>query len=264
MSYFRLRGKPVLMTEFDSIRSYWRFAHSVRSERRHVLTAESRNFLAVVARTAGKRAENLPEGTLFWRSQKGAGTTEVSADGGESTVIVDYPFPEDRMKPRPGQALEGRANPKGIPFLYFSSHRDTAAAEARSWTGEVLSVGQFKSTRGLRIVNTTQFSRKRIFVGEPKDPSIREEAVWGDIDWAFAEPTTRSDDRSEYIPTQVLAESFRDSGFDGVAYRSSYGKGHNMVLFDPAAAQQVNCFLVRVRNVQYVFELDEEYSYTIK
>jgi hypothetical protein len=185
-------------------------------------------------------------------------------DDEQNTVELDYPFAKERMKPRLGRAVEGRANPKGIPYLYLSSHRDTAAAEVRPWKGGVVSVGRFVATKDLRLVNTTILSRRRIFVGEPKDPDVREQAVWGDIDHAFSMPTTRTDDLTEYIPTQVLAEMFREAGYDGLAFGSAYGEGHNIGLFDTSFANLEACFLLHVRDVQFTFELDEQCSYSVK
>jgi hypothetical protein len=55
-------------------------------------------------------------------------------------------------------------------------------------------------------------------------------------------------------PTQVLAELFKTSGFDGIAYRSSLGPGHNIALFDVNAAELVNCFLFKVENLKFEFQ----------
>jgi hypothetical protein len=77
-------------------------------------------------------------------------------------------------------------------------------------------------------------------------------------------PTTASDDTSDYVPTQILAEALRDSGFDGIGYRSAYGDGHNVALFDIGAAEQRNCFLVYVRDMKFELKVDKQYSYTVK
>lgn len=100
------------------------------------------------------------------------------------------------------------------------------------------------------------------FNGEPS-PREREKAVWVDIDFAFSRPTSPTDDIADYVPTQIITEHLRIAGYDGIAYRSAYGKGHNVVLFDLDIATQVNCFVVRVRDMKYVLE-DEPYSYAVK
>jgi AAA+ superfamily predicted ATPase len=113
------------------------------------------------------------------------------------------------------------------------------------------------------LVNTTPKSKQYFYFGGEPSPRKREEAVWGDIDAAFATPTTATDDASEYTPTQILAEALRDAGFDGVGYRSAYGQGHNVVLFDVNGAEQRNGLLVRVKDVKFDFKVDDQYSYAV-
>ncbi len=92
-----------------------------------------------------------------------------------------------------------------------------------------------------------------IFFNEP-DPAEREHAVWAHIDNAFAEPVDRSDDAAEYVPTQIITEMFKREGYDGIAYKSAFGKkGFNIVLFDIDAAELINCFLYKVTNVSFEF-----------
>jgi len=205
----------------------------------------------------------VPAGGFLWRAQRGASTIDVPIPGTDDSVEEDYPFDPKRMKPLRNRAKEGRANPKGIPYLYLATHRDTAVAEVRPWKGGIVSVGQFRIVRDLRLVNTTIDSKQAFYLGKQPDPKKREEAVWGDIDAAFAAPTTLTDDASEYVPTQVLAELFHDNRFDGIAYRSAYGPGHNVVLFDLDAADQTDCFLVRVKDITFVLDLDEQHSYKV-
>ena len=98
------------------------------------------------------------------------------------------------MCPRPGRATEGRANPKGIPYLYLASNRETALAEVRPWVGSHVSVGQFKIIRELKVVNCTTEKKGSTFYFKEPSPKKREEAVWADIDRAFAKPVTPTDD----------------------------------------------------------------------
>ena len=69
-----------------------------------------------------------------------------------------------------------------------------------------------------------------------------EKVVWSRINSAFSEPVERSDESLDYVPTQIIAETFKLNGFDGIAYKSSYGEnGINVALFDPAAADVTDC-----------------------
>ncbi len=157
------------------------------------------------------------------------------------------------MKPLRDKAREGRANSKGIPHLYVSTHRETALAEVRPWLGSLISVGQFKVLRELRIVNCTEDTPRRVYFFEIP-PEKWDVTVWADIDRAFSRPVLPSDDTCEYAPTQIISDLFKAHKLDGVAYRSSLGKGHNLVFFDIEAADLVNCFLYELRGLDFSFE----------
>jgi RES domain-containing protein len=154
------------------------------------------------------------------------------------------------MKPRPDRASDGRVNPRGIPCLYTATHAETAAAEVRPWIGTYVSVAQMRILHDLTVVNcTSDDQRNMIYFAEPSAPE-REISVWRDIDRAFARPVERDEHSAEYAPTQVIAEMFRQHGFDGIAYRSSLGKGHNIALFDLDAAEVLNCTVHQVRGIR--------------
>jgi len=237
------------MKEFASWQSYSQYERALKRRSRYIRTPEIEAFLMTVLETAKRRVENIPKGSFLWRAQLGHDWRQENEEVGE----VRAPHPPERMQPRPDRALEGRANPKGIPYLYLASNRETALAEVRPWIGSFVSVGQFKTLQDLKIVNcTTERKGFKIFWEEPP-PEEREEAVWTSIDRAFAKPITPSDDVADYVPTQVIAELFKANDFDGIAYRSSLGDGHNLVLFDIRAAEIINCFLYEVSHVKFDF-----------
>lgn len=242
------------MAEFKSWRSYWTFEHAIKTRIRYVYDSEVRMFLDTVLETTGRRVEVIPTPAYFWRAQLGHDWYPIH-DGNEHVADEPAPHPRERMKPLRDRAREGRSNPKGITYLYLATNRETALAEVRPWVGSLISVGQFKTRRELRVVNcTTDRKGHGIFIGSEPSPSEREESVWADIDRGFAKPVDPSDDLADYAPTQVLAELFKAHGFDGIAYRSSLGPGHNITLFDADAADLVNCFLFEVKSLKFEFE----------
>ncbi len=93
-------------------------------------------------------------------------------------------------------------------------------------------------------------------------PEKREEIVWRDIDRAFSTPLTMTDNSSEYIPTQILAELFKSAGYDGIGYRSSLGPGHNIALFDFDSAKLISGHVYSVKNVTFQFE-EANHSYSV-
>jgi len=91
--------------------------------------------------------------------------------------------------------------------------------------------------------------------GKPLTAEQKEKAVWIDIDNAFSTPVTLSDDRADYAPTQILAELFRQQGYDAIGYKSHFGdqeerKGYNIAIFDPTAVEIVSCAPYRVKSIK--------------
>jgi RES domain len=76
----------------------------------------------------------------------------------------------------------------------------------------------------------------------------------GEIGHAFSRPITPDEPLTEYVPTQILAEAFREHGYDGIAYRSLLGKGLNVALFDCAVAELINCGLYETNAIDFKFD----------
>ena len=251
------------MAEFSSVHSYDRFASSVARQWRYFLR-EHEPFLSAVRETCRSRGEALPKGAMLWRAQEGAAERTEEHEGYEPFVVPCAHEP-DRMGPLRNRAKEGRVNPRGIPCLYLSTRRDTAIAEVRPWIGSLVSVAQFEVIRDQNLINCTSDDPSfRIYFDEP-GPTARETANWAAIDRAFARPVTVDDSVSGYEPTQILAELFKSEGFEGIAYRSSLGDGHNIALFDLDAAELHGCMLMSVDKVRLeVSQADNPYVVTRK
>lgn len=248
------------MKEFKSWQSFLMFWLDVTKSNRYLFSKESKDFLDTVRFTSKNKTEKIPEGSILWRAQLGHSWEPLI----QHDVHIDdipSPFPPERMKPLENEATEGRANPKGISYLYLATHRETALSEVRPWIGSYISIANFKTIKELSIVNcTTDENKYRIYLAEPNTKK-KETAVWVAIDKAFSMPVNQSDKTADYSPTQVIAETFKNNGYDGLAYRSSLGEGHNIVLFDISAAKLVNCSLFETEKVQFKFkQASEMYS----
>ena len=241
------------MSEFASWLSYQQFAASVAREWRFTRSAGQKAFIDAVLATACSRHDSIPLGAILWRAQEGHGWYEE-----QEGVDLPVPLLTERMKPERDRAKEGRANPKGLPYLYTASHRETAISEVRPWIGAYVSVSEFTVVRPLTIVNcTSQASGSPLFYLKEPEPSEREAANWKAIDRAFSRPVTPNDHLADYVPTQILAEAFRHHGLDGIGYRSALGPGHNIVLFDLDAAVVSQRILCRVQSLKLDTENQE-------
>ncbi len=242
------------MPEFVSWRSYMQFAASVARDWRYARTADQQAFLDAVLDSALKRQEVVPAGAELWRAQIGHEWRPMDLYGSEDTEEIPSPHPFDRMKPLPFQAMEGRANPKGIPCLYTASHQEIAIAEVRPWVGALVSLATLRTKKALRILNCSSANPGFPFHLDEPASDEREAANWQLIAQAFSQPVTRNDLLADYAPTQILAETFRRAGFDGIAYHSALGLGHNVAIFDLNGADVVRCQLFRVKSVSIVSE----------
>lgn len=241
------------MRILKSVHSYRNFEITVKRNSRFFYDADIEEFFQTILETSKSREENVPAGTILYRSQIGHDWEPYYNDKNVHVADIECPVDNARMKPLAAIAQEGRANPKGIPFLYLATDRDTSMAEVRPWMGSLISLGQFKLLKEVNIVNCTSDDERNMVYLEEPDTKEKEIAVWRDIDRAFSRPITNNDNEAGYIPTQILAELFKNNGFDGIAYRSSLGKGHNIALFDINVADIINCTLFEVKQVSFDF-----------
>ncbi len=238
---------------FKSWNSYSHFSWEVTHSNRYIYRDDEKDFLANVLETSQSRATTVGSGSVFWRAQLGCNWRPIIQDG-EEVGEEPEPFSPQRMKPVSFGAFEGRVNPKGIPCLYLATKKETAMSEVRPWLESYISVGQFQTVKELTLINCSVHPPNglTIYFEEP-DEQKKEKAVWEDIDRAFSRPVTVSDTLSDYVPTQILAELFKNNGFDGVYYRSALSHGLNVALFDMNAAKIINCFLHKVEKIQFAF-----------
>lgn len=242
------------MSGFRSWHSYWEFAQSTRLQNRYIRDSITEEFLDTVLATSKKREKQIMKGGYLWRSQLGYELYKPQAGRKKHDGEEPIPLAPERMKPLPHMASEGRANPKGIPYLYLATDKETAMAETRPWLGSEISVGQFKILQDLVVVDCSIHKEGFSFYFKEPSPEKRERAVWADIDRAFSTPVNPSDHRADYVPTQIIAELFKNDGASGILYKSALGSGLNVVLFDITIADIVNCFLYEASNISFEFK----------
>lgn len=205
-----------------------------------------------IKRTLPSRERSVASGTILYRGQ--IGYVEYVSEGQPEI----YGFPVDRMKPIPHKGKEGRANPKGISYLYLANDENTALAELRPSLGQYISSAQFQVQRYLKVVDCYSVPRHYTHIQCIFNPPLSQEeignAVWSMINEAFTRPVTNADEASDYVPTQILAELFKSAGFDGVCFKSSMGIGYNFILFNLGDAELLNCTVMATKSVSYTFD----------
>jgi hypothetical protein len=250
--------------EFFSWRSYQDFARLVRHTCRYVWHIEVQAFLDTVLATLKDRDMKLARGKVLYRAPRGINYDPTVDDDGNDLGEAPWGFDANRMKPLTDRAREGRVNPTGIPVLYLASEIHTAISEVRPWVGSDISVAQFKILRDIKAINLSaghdqdaagHLTLDQLTDAETPDAASKEKSVWIDIDNAFSRPVTFSDDATDYVPTQILAELFRNAGYQAIIYRSQFGKrGYNIALFNAEDAEVISCTPFRVTCIGVNYE----------
>ena len=247
--------------QFVSPHEWEEFRRYLQKQNRYVLNKRWNKFIETILFTAKKRKRILKQGKILYRARIGSEEYEYEMKDEEgkphlNTGIAPLSPPEIDAPPSE-KALEGRINPKGISYLYLSNNEETAMSEIRPWLNKMITVGEFKLSRDVTVVDASQDKHGRYIVSHNiKEPSEKwEPFVWRDINRSFSIPVSVGEEHRHYVPTQYLSECFKNVGYDGVVYKSSLTKeGHNIVLFDPQNARLKAAGLFDIRSITYAFD----------
>ncbi len=117
-------------------------------------------------------------------------------------------------------STNGRANPIGINYLYLSSNVDTVIAELRPNIGDTLTVGTFKTSKDLRLIELELSACIGGTIGEyPSAKDISDFMMY--LLLAFTRPIDVTRKQLEYLPTQYFTEYCKTKGYDGISFLSS-------------------------------------------
>lgn len=163
-------------------------------------------------------------------------------------------FPVEKMgnPPTPELASAGRANPKGISYLYLTNEVKTSLYETRATLYDYASVGEFKAQEDLKILNLRSIKNDPIPWSEAE--AIEDFLIYipfiQTLQKEISLPIRKKDKTLDYIPTQYLSEFIKSLKYDGVEYKSSiYSKGHNLAIFNP---DKFKCVKVSVHEIKSI------------
>lgn len=137
-----------------------------------------------------------------------------------------YGFDEENSDAPPSEkATEGRANPKGISYLYATKDVKTAVLELRPQMGKDYSVATIEMIDEAKVYDLT-----RSLGDENGNDSILGTQLHR-VSEEFSKPNMG--DTLDYVPTQYLCEYIKKLGFDGLIYKSAVSAtGKNVLLFN--------------------------------
>lgn len=157
--------------------------------------------------------------------------------------------------PTPELATPGRANPKGIRYLYLCCDDKTPFYEVRPYYLDRVDIGKFLILEdNVKIVDfTARVNLFNVFYDAGEDifkQKVKRRVLFDAISGDLSKPLRSFDSELEYIPTQYICEYFKDSGADGIMFKSSViDTGKNLVLFHPEKAECVEVYPYEVNNI---------------
>ncbi|MBU0711908.1 RES family NAD+ phosphorylase [bacterium] len=153
-----------------------------------------------------------------------------------------FPLPEMGKPPRE-MAKDGRANPKGIPYLYAASDYKTAIAEARPYKSEYVSVAKIKVKKKISLIDLRDPKSSISPFGLDDDNVVllytEDMPFLCHLSDSLSKPIHPNKKELEYLPTQYLCEFIKDKNFNGIVFKSSLEKGDNYVIFDDTFISRV-------------------------
>jgi hypothetical protein len=222
------------------VEKYSDFVDELKFSRRHILSGSSKEFLSTLKELADKNTFTLKQGDVLYRARR--------------NEYMDHqpsfePRPSEEMKPVINMKSEGRANPYNITMMYLASSEETAIAEVRPDLNYPVTVGKFKVVNELKLVDF--ISQRPSWATFYRLPDIGEDVyLWLALSNDYSRPLYKEEQQINYIQTQVIAEYFKDQGFDGLIYQSQFnaqkqaslkseGIAKNFVIFDTNSVEHV-------------------------
>ncbi|MBD8890189.1 RES family NAD+ phosphorylase [Roseibium litorale] len=156
--------------------------------------------------------------------------------------------------PPPEKTLLGRFNAPNHPVLYLSTTPEVALAETRALPSDTCTIANFRIVRPVKIATLLRHNKEPFGVLLDDDPGEEIFLRWLLARTAeFISRRVPDHDRDlHYRTCNLIASAFSDSGYDGLAYRTSFWspgwrdengtpeedhvRAANIVLFDPGIA----------------------------
>ena len=192
---------------------------------------------------------------IFYRARVGYSKRNYDyLDGHLEINYVYSPYSNKEISsPPPSKSESGRLNRVGVSFLYCATNEYTAISEIRPHPGDKVSIGAFQPKEKLIIFDST----KNFLLNYYRNDKLLDEYFLyiNSINKLFQKHIPPSK-RDNYSITQLIADSIRKIGFDGILFNSSIGKGRNLVVFNPKKME----YIEKERNIILVSEVSYKYS----
>lgn len=166
---------------------------------------------------------------------------------------------DEMGKPPYELATAGRANPKGISYLYVSNDEITTLYETRASLLDHVTVATFRLADDLNIIDLKdENSVSPILLEDSIEKYMSYRNYLLKLGQELSKPIRKQDSELDYLPTQYLCEFIKSLGYDGVEYKSSLNpNGFNLAIFNDNKLRCTSTKLVEVKAIQYeMYELE--------
>lgn len=162
---------------------------------------------------------------------------------------------KEKMGRPPGiLATPGRANPKGISYLYLANDIKTTLYEVRASIYDYVTVAEFLLKEEINLISLRHSERWSPFQLDDINKYLLYEQFVMSLHNDLKKPLRRQDSELEYLPTQYLCELIKSLGYDGVEYGSSMNpQGFNIALFSDAKVECISSTVYEVSSITYDF-----------
>ena len=225
------------------VEKWEQFCNEIKGNNRYF--PEKALDFVVIKRLLRYLKETLRKGEILYRAR-------ISHNGKKFT-------PSKMGKPSRKLSEGGRANPKGIPYLYLSSSSGIAISEVRPFIKDKVTVGDFKLREKLEVVDLRNST-----IGDPFRYGDELESV---VDYLLflnklgeelSKTISPRESDIEYIPTQYLSEFIKGLGYDGILYGSSMVQDrseYNLVIFKDEKLKCTSTKLYEITGISHEFNM---------
>lgn len=164
----------------------------------------------------------------------------------------------------PLKATGGRANRPGVSYLYCATDQYTAVSEVRPHPTDVVSLGQFKTVRQLKLFD---FSHPNFLPFYQNEDALKKMIPYAKMASIYNRASPPSLE-GRYSISQLISDCIRQEGYDGIKFLSTVGDGKNLVIFNPADLLYVegSSEVLEIERVSYTYNkkqvvgIDDEYE----
>ncbi len=159
--------------------------------------------------------------------------------------------PIDKMMAPPAElATAGRANPRGISYLYCATNEPTCVAEIRPWKGATVTVAHLIQKKKLKLAGLQSLQISPFDFESPYEILEISKILTSFIE-ELSTPVDPNKSEIEYLPTQYITELIKTKGFDGIIFNSAMGSGNNIVIFDENNVDVKSIDTIEISNIKY-------------